>query len=96
MEGCVAPAAGEPDDVVLPVVDKLGALLDVDVIGADVEDHPNVAFVLGEEHINRSHLTAGLCWSPLLLRLQVSAHATGVSAGSSRPLKDQGVKFGST
>lgn len=45
-KGCVAAAAGEPDDVVLPVVDKLGALLDVDVIGAHVEDDPNVAFVL--------------------------------------------------
>lgn len=32
--------------MVLPVVDKLGALLDVDVVGADVEHHPDVAFVL--------------------------------------------------
>lgn len=45
-KGGVAPAAGEPDDVVLPVIDKLGALLDVDVIGAHVEDDSDVAFVL--------------------------------------------------
>lgn len=45
-KGCVAPAAGEADDVVLPVVDELGALLDVDVVGAHVEDHSDVAFVL--------------------------------------------------
>lgn len=45
-EGGVAPAAGEADHVVLPVVDELGALLDVDVVRAHVEDHPDVAFVL--------------------------------------------------
>lgn len=45
-KGGVAPAAGEPDDVVLPVIDELGALLNVDVIGAHVEDDSDVAFVL--------------------------------------------------
>ena len=46
MEGRIASAAGEPNYVVLSIVDKLGALLDVDVVGADIKHYSNVAFVL--------------------------------------------------
>lgn len=46
MEGRIASAAGEPNYVVLPIVDKLGALLDVDVISANMKHYSNVAFVL--------------------------------------------------
>lgn len=46
LEGCIASAAGEPYYMVLPVVDKLGALLDVDVVRAHIEHYSNVAFVL--------------------------------------------------
>lgn len=62
-EGGVAPAAGEPDDVVLPVIDKLGALLNVDVIGAHVEDHPDVAFVLRGRTGQQVRAAGGPCWS---------------------------------
>lgn len=47
----VAAAAGEAHDVVLPVVDELGALLDVDVVRAHVEHHTDVALVLRKTHI---------------------------------------------
>lgn len=46
MEGRVASAAGEPNYVVLPVIDKLGALLNVDVVSAHIKHYSNVAFVL--------------------------------------------------
>lgn len=46
LEGCIASAAGKPNYVVLSVVDKLGALLNVDVVCADIEHYPNVAFIL--------------------------------------------------
>lgn len=49
MERGVAATAGEADDVVLSVIDELGALLNVDVVSADVEHHPDVALVLEEE-----------------------------------------------
>lgn len=46
MEGCIASATGEPNYVVLPIVDELGALLDVDVISANIKHYSNVALVL--------------------------------------------------
>lgn len=46
LEGRIATTAGEPNYVVLPVVDKLGALLDVDIVSADIKHYSNVAFVL--------------------------------------------------
>lgn len=46
LERGVAAAAGEADNVVLPVVDELGALFDVDVVGADIKHDSDVAFVL--------------------------------------------------
>lgn len=46
LEGRIASAAGEPNYVVLPVIDELGALLNVDVISAHIKDYSNVAFVL--------------------------------------------------
>lgn len=49
MEGCIASATGEPNYVVLSIVDKLGALLDVDVIGANIKHYSNVALVLRKE-----------------------------------------------
>jgi len=39
--------------VVLPIVDKLGALLDVDIISANIKHHPNVAFVLGRRNMTK-------------------------------------------
>ena len=60
LKGGVASAAGEADDVVLPVVDKLGALLDVDVVRANVEHYPYVAFVLEEQHTT-ALLHASVC-----------------------------------
>lgn len=48
LEGCIASAAGEPNYVVLPIVDKLGALLDVDVVSANIKHYSNVALVLRE------------------------------------------------
>lgn len=46
LEGRIATTAGEPNYVVLPIVDKLGALLDVDIVSADIKHYSNVAFVL--------------------------------------------------
>lgn len=46
LERGVAAAAGKADDVVFPVVDELGALLNVDVVSAHVENYPDVALVL--------------------------------------------------
>lgn len=49
LECSVAATAGETDDVVLSVIDELGAFLNVDVVSTNVEHHPNVALVLVNE-----------------------------------------------
>lgn len=46
LEGCIPTASGEPNYVVLPIIDKLGALLDVDIVCANIEHHSNVTLVL--------------------------------------------------
>lgn len=53
LEGRIASAAGEPNYVVLPVVDELGALFDVDVVSADIKHYSNVAFVLKGRNNNK-------------------------------------------
>ena len=53
MKGCIASAASESNYVILSIVDKLGALLDVDIISADIKHYSNVAFVLRRRDTKR-------------------------------------------
>lgn len=62
MEGRIASAAGEPNYVVLPIVDKLGALLDVDVISANIKHYSNVAFVLRRRRRREKCFRANVTW----------------------------------